>query len=576
MCRAVLLMESAITGESRLWLANHALKYCQTNAEKIVGKGDYKSLLSVVKLYEEQRISGLLLMIWFACIVGCDYSTMRNVGPVKFCQHAAMMVSNLDSTLSNLIDALMKFTNLTGIDIKMCKDSILAAEQMFLNGPVYDQATETVVQRSRRAQFTTVANLSPRENKEAYEMRSRWNPAHPPFVPTVPPYENPCDLPHFLPLARNVSIIPHAVLPHPLEDCTKPQLEAFLSARNISGFSGLNKDDLISYVRIKLEFEDKKMYDPLQVAADVKGICADLHAFKTGHLHANDVPYFKIPRALPLDSWFLWPNPIHRVHMKKIAGFTSREVMCKWSDIALKSFEKDSGEVLHMKKQIDNEGPARAELRLVTSEAAATLSMSSRDHTTPGYLVQHFRMAIMPSMKNEYHLTSLCIIVKTTESGRNITICIVAGHCSCLSGIVGRCIHTFTLLNSINAIEKLSIPTDELACTSMPCQWIIPTKGPSADITVSVIAQPVLGKGTFNAETLDRKQSKRKTPGSHTAFSRGCIPGLEDLPWPAEEDQARLESYCKVYQKLLVNARLGPDKTLRTAAEVQWDHALKR
>ena len=70
MCRAVLLMESAITGESRLWLANHALKYCQTNAEKIMGKGDYKSLLSVVKLYEEQRRSGLLLMIWFACIVG--------------------------------------------------------------------------------------------------------------------------------------------------------------------------------------------------------------------------------------------------------------------------------------------------------------------------------------------------------------------------------------------------------------------------------------------------------------------------------------------------------------------------
>ncbi len=110
----------------------------------------------------------------------------------------------------------------------------------------------------------------------------------------------------------------------------------------------------------------------------------------------------------------------------------------------------------------------------------------------------------------------------------------------------------------------------------MPCQWIIPTKGPSADIKVSVIAQPVLGKGTFNAKTLDRKQSKRKTPGRHTAFSRGCIPGLEDLPWPAEEDQERLESYCKVYQKLLVSARLGPDKTLRTAAEVQWDYALKR
>ena len=115
MCRAVLLMESAIHGACRLWLASHALKYCQTNLAKI-GKADKPSLLSVVKLYEEQRRNGLLILIWFAAIVGCDYSSMPNVGPVHFCKAASDMVLNLGSNLSSLIDILMPKTKLSEIE----------------------------------------------------------------------------------------------------------------------------------------------------------------------------------------------------------------------------------------------------------------------------------------------------------------------------------------------------------------------------------------------------------------------------------------------------------------------------
>ena len=95
--------------------------------------------------------------------------------------------------------------------------------------------------------------------------------------------------------------------------------------------------------------------------------------------------------------------------MKKTAANTSKAVMSAWSDIEL-----EGGKVIHMKKGIEREGLARAELRLITAEATASLSMSSRQHASPGFLVQHFRMAIMPSMKNEYHLTSVCLIAQTT------------------------------------------------------------------------------------------------------------------------------------------------------------------
>lgn len=565
--RAALLMEGAMDGIARLWLTSHALKYCQTNTEQI-GKAGPKALLSIVKLYEEQRRIGLLVLIWFACIVGCDYCSMPNVGAVKFCLVAGLKVC---SNLSSLIDALMPITKLSGIDIAMCKDSILAGEHMFLNGPVYDQETRRVVQRSSRAQLPPVAGLArPQNPQQAYEMSLRWNSADLPFTPTVPPYEDPRNLQYFPPRSRQLSMIPDAVLPLPLEECSKHHLESFLSARNISGYSSLNKEQLKSYVGLKLDVEAKGLYDPLQFSGDVKGICADLHAFNAGYTHATDVPYLNMPRALPLESWMLWTQAAHRVCLKKTAAITSTAVMSAWSNIVLNDCD-----TLHMNKGIEREGPARADSRLVTAEATATLSMSSREHTSPGSVVQHFRMAIMPSMKSEYHLTSVCLIAQTNESGRPIATSIVGAHCSCLAGIVGRCVHTFTLLNLINAIEHLCIPTDELACTSSPCQWIVPTQGPTADIKTSVVAQRVLGKRTFDAATLGRTTSERKTPGSHIAFSRGYIPGLEELPWSPDEDMERLQSYCSKYQNLLIHTRSGrPDNKLITAAEVLLNDAL--
>ena len=167
-CRAVLLMESAITGIARLWLARLALKYCQTITEKI-GKAGSRSLLNLVKLYEEERRCGLLLLIWFAVIVGCDYCSMPNVGAVKFCLFAG---KNVYLNLSSLIDDLMHLTKLAGTDITTCKDSILAGEQMFLNGPVYDLVTKRVVHRSLRTPFTPAAGLSPpQDSQQAYEMK---------------------------------------------------------------------------------------------------------------------------------------------------------------------------------------------------------------------------------------------------------------------------------------------------------------------------------------------------------------------------------------------------------------------
>ena len=395
----------------------------------------------------------------------------------------------------------------------------------------------------------------------------RWNPADIPFIPIIPLYEDPLELPYFARKPYQLSMIPGAVLPLPLEECSKSHLESFLSARNISGFSSMNKEELVSYVRTKLDIEAKGLYDPLQLCIDVQGICADLHAFKAGYLHARDVPYLNIPRALPLESWFLWTDPKHRVHMRKTAATTTRAVMSAWSDIAL-----EGGEILRLKKGIEREGPARAELRLVTAAATATLSMSSREHT-PGFLVQHFRMAIMPSMKNEYHLTSVCLIARIDASGRPVATSIAGAHCSCVAGIVGRCVHTPTLLNLVNAIDSLCIPNDEQACTSLPCQWVVPNQGPTADIKTSVIAQPVFGKRTYDADTLARKKTDRKTPSSHSAYGRGLIHDLQDLPWSVERDNESLQSWCSDYQKLLISARLGPDNELITGAEVQFNHA---
>ena len=195
---AVLLMKNANSGEARLWLARVCLDYCRTNTEKTkIGKADSRSLLNIVKLYEEERRCGLLLLIWFACIVGCDYSSMPKIGPRIFCLAAGKMIYE---NLSSLFDALVPTSKLTGDDvIKTCKDRILAAEQMFLNGPVYDVATNCVVQRTSRVHIPSLQNpnKSLQNPKQAYHLLSRWNPADPPFIPAILDYEDPRKVPYF-------------------------------------------------------------------------------------------------------------------------------------------------------------------------------------------------------------------------------------------------------------------------------------------------------------------------------------------------------------------------------------------
>ena len=176
-------------------------------------------------------------------------------------------------------------------------------------------------------------------------------------------------------------------------------------------------------------------------------------------------------------------------------------------------------------------------------------------------------------MKSEFHLTAVCVLARKSVHGRPVTTSIIGAHCSCLAGIAGRCTQTCVLLYVVNGIETLKIPSDELACTSIPCQWIIPTKGPIADVKTSVIVQAVFGKKTFDADTLARTTSTRKTPSNYTAFSRGYIPSIEALPWSAEHDEERFKSFSTVYQKFFNIARLGPKK-LETAAEVQFMDAL--
>jgi len=559
---AVLLMKNANSGEARLWLARVCLDYCRTNTEKTkIGKADSRSLLSIVKLYEEARRCGLLLLIWFACIVGCDYSSMPKIGPRIFCLAAGKMIYE---NLSSLFDDLVPTSKLTGDDIKIFKDRILAAEQMFLNGPVYDVTTNCVVQRSSRVHIPSLENP-----QQAYHLLTRWNAADPPFIPAIRDYEDPRKVPYFTRKPMHISTIPGAVLPAALEDCTKPVLETFLCTRNVGGISALKKEQLGALVKKKSEMEAAGVYNAVPHLADLRGISSILHAFVAGHVHATDVKFLNIYRSLPMENWYLWTKAHDRNYMKNTAAVTPKDVMHQFGDFTFEG----SDEILHMNKAIEREGPSRAEDRLITDEAAATLSISSRDHTDPEYCVQHYRMAIAPSMKSEFHLTSVCVLARKSVHGRPVTTSIIGAHCSCLAGIAGRCTQTCVLLYVVNRIETLKIPSDELACTSIPCQWIIPTKGPIADVKTSVIVQPVFGKKTFDAGTLARTTSTRKTPSNYTSFSRGYIPSIEVLPWPAEEDEERFESFSTVYQKFFKIARLGPKKLI-TAAEVQFLDAL--
>ena len=62
--RAVLLMKNANSGEARLLLASVCLDYCHKDTDKIkTGKAASRSPLSFVKLYEEERRCGLLVLI---------------------------------------------------------------------------------------------------------------------------------------------------------------------------------------------------------------------------------------------------------------------------------------------------------------------------------------------------------------------------------------------------------------------------------------------------------------------------------------------------------------------------------
>ena len=485
----------------------------QDAKDRVSKQGDLgKMLTTVVKKYDS-----LVVLNYYAAIVGTEISSFPGVGPAITLKalHENPKFSSIGAFTEFLFD--LKKTN--ALDRPDILKAIQEGFDFFDNAPmVYDSGKNVLCElRTRKVlngtepvfQGIPVGCLTTAP-KEAYHMRSRWNIDDKAF-PISKPFQSALDIPYFPPKENTTEMIPGAHLELDSSDGTLhnkhtpvPVLKEFLKTRLVCGISSLTKNELMPLVLQHLKMEQSS--SPL--ITGTHNLSIELLSFMAGRIHAKDLPYFNIPQSLPLHQYLSWTLAADREQMLLLVARTPEDVFEAWSPTTLVDATQQQ-HLAFMTKAIRMKS-ARGELGHLTDHQLASFAFCEVGHLTgPTLRYQFSRMAIPASMCEKSHQAFVVTLAKIGENGIRTNVEIVGGHCSCKAGISARDIHTMTLLFLQNNIHNLKIPSDKVACTSMLCQWIIPSSGPCADVKVPMELQVISGKGNVDQSTGQRKKEKQ-------------------------------------------------------------------
>ena len=154
-----------------------------------------------------------------------------------------------------------------------------------------------------------------------------------------------------------------------------------------------------------------------------------------------------------------------------------------------------------------NNASYRGDILQLTEQQTASLSMCEvPDKSDINFVFQFTRMAIPASLESQCAQAAVVTRAKILPDGSRENSELLAGHCGCKAGIAGRDIHCITLLFLTNNLKNLEIPSDKVCCTGFLCQWVIPSSGPTADLTVPMEMQEISGKQNLDQETGLRKK----------------------------------------------------------------------
>ena len=398
---------------------------------------------------------------------------------------------------------------------------------------------------------------------EAYNMSKRWIREDKPF-PNTQLFNNALQLQYFEPKKNTTEMIPGGHLRDTSGEAVSKLSTAaateFLKTRLVCGLSSLNAKDLRALVLHHVKME--QMASPL--ITGTHNLSVELLSFMAGHVHAKDVAFFNIPQSLPLHQYWSWAVPGDREKLKKIVAFTSEEVFEAWSPTTL--VDKTQKDTLAFMNKAIRMKCYRGELAHLTDQQVASFSFCEVEHPTNAELCFQFsRMAIPASLGEKAHQAFVVTVAKIDENGSRHNQNLIGGHCSCKGGIAGRDIHTLALLFLQNNLNHLKIPSDNIACTAMLCQWIIPSSGPTADVKVPMELQVVSGKSNLDPNTGMRKKVKQPQFGRGVSLAKAILPPYN----PSEEEVMK---YLSSSLKRLPKFRITEQARKKRCKTSQLEH----
>jgi len=156
-CENVLFMSHACSGKARfysekflLYLSEHQEADClKTIDAQSLTKPQLLLLLVAVKAY------GPKVFRWWACIIGCDFSTLPRVGPVAFLEEVQRVkYDSLDALVTYFFGTVGTHKNSSAIEKARLKTTILDAEKLFVNPPVVNRKDNVVCELNSRKTIT--------------------------------------------------------------------------------------------------------------------------------------------------------------------------------------------------------------------------------------------------------------------------------------------------------------------------------------------------------------------------------------------------------------------------------------
>jgi hypothetical protein len=495
---SILLMENAHSGKARLWNS--------TDVQEFVRNYDFDT--NPAKMSQHQllmlkglKTNGLDFLRYFAIFAGCDYSTMAGIGPVKL---FAQCSTNPVPSVAALIDTLLPLSTEDVGNYATVRESITYAYELFHNPIFLDPISGQLLRFRSRVHVLALAgvpaNFLNANHLACYNMQQRWDTRDPLFAPVISVFEGAIDRPYFLPQPFRADVIPGAVLdPAKVKagGYTKEQLLLWCATREIQGISGQTKLIVQGFVQRRMEMERTQGFDAESLISHHLGISRALLMFRAGLVHANDLrpSYLSTPNIPPLEQFRTWGKEIDREAMKAGSAYTEVTVFARYAQHLAESTAQLRPALpgIAMDRAI-KEGRARAQ-DFVTEEQAATLSVASFDLN--GRTCRVIRMAVKASMHDATHHAGVIVAVTKVDASaprrRGLPLFtteeIVASTCSCKAGLGKRDVHIVILLGIYSDLQNLRLPKTNVCVTSMACQWIRPSAGPCADVTVPLELQ---------------------------------------------------------------------------------------